>query len=90
MAVEIGVPVSEFWDITPHELNLKINAYGKRHKEQNDALLIQAFLISRWVWAKRVNIKKFITEEKPKGPMTDKQMLEQVKKLNELLGGEVK
>ena len=90
MAVEIGMSIPEFWDITPHELNLKINAYGKRQKEQQDAMLIQAFLISRWVWKKRVNIKKLISEEKPKGPMTDDEMLEQVKRLNRMLGGEVK
>lgn len=84
------MPISEFWEITPHELNLKINAYGKRQKEQQDAMLIQAFLISRWVWQKRVDIKKLINEERPKGSMNDDQMLAQVKKLNRMLGGEVK
>lgn len=84
------MPISEFWEITPYELNLKINTYSNHQKEKRDAMLVQAFLISRWVWQKRVNIKKFITEEKPKGPMTDDEMLEQVKRLNRMLGGEMR
>lgn len=53
-------------------------------------MMYQAFLISRWVWAKKVNIEKFINFDKKKEVMTDDEMLAQVKALNMLFGGEVR
>lgn len=51
--------------------------------------IYQAYLISRWVWQKKVDIEKILNTEKKKA-MTDEQMLEKVKALNAIFGGEVK
>jgi len=50
---------------------------------------MQAYLISRWVWAKRVNIRKILNTDVEKKTMTDEQMLERVKALNMVFGGTV-
>ena len=89
LAASIGVPITEFWDITPFELSTVVKGYAKRQEQRQKESMYQAYLISRWVWAKKVDIKKFLGDQKPKRRMTDQEMLERVKQLNALLGGEV-
>ena len=47
-------------------------------------------MISRFVWQKKIDIKKMLNIKKEKKVMTDEDMLNQVKILNMMLGGEVK
>mgnify|MGYP000883704311 CR=1 FL=1 len=82
--------ITEFWEITPHELNIRAKGYAKRQEQQQKLTIYQAYLISRWVWSKKIDIKKYLGENKPKRKMSDEEMLERVKQLNALLGGEVK
>lgn len=85
--------MSEFWEMTPDELNLTANVYMEKKKQEEQNMIIQAYLISRWVWAKNVPIEKILGEMgtvKEKKEMTDEQMFNQVKMLNNLFGGEVK
>ena len=85
--------MSEFWDMTPDELNLSADFYAEKKKQEEHNMIMQAYLISRWVWAKDVPIEKILNElgtNKEKKEMTDEQMLAQVKVLNALFGGEVK
>lgn len=89
LAASIGVPITEFWDITPFELSTVVKGYAKRQEQRQKESMYQAYLISRWVWAKKIDIKKYLGENKPKRKMTDEEMLERVKQLNALLGGEV-
>jgi len=92
--------------MTPYEFSVIVRGYSlrKEHeakeyeaKLQNErALLVeQAFLISRWVWQKRIkkqDIEKIlkVEEQSSKKQMTNEQMLAQVKALNILFGGEVR
>lgn len=79
--------------MTPYELNLSAEIYAEKKKQEEQNMIIQAYLISRWVWAKEVPIEKILNElgtNKEKREMTDEQMLAQVKVLNALFGGEVK
>jgi hypothetical protein len=72
-------------------LSAEIYAEKKKQDEQN--LIIQAYLISRWVWAKEVPIEKILEDmgnKQENKAMTDEEMLNQVKVLNALFGGEVK
>ena len=89
LATSIGVPITEFWDLTPHELGLVVRGYAKRQEQRQKEDMFQAYLISRWVWAKKVDIKKYLGENKPKRKMTDEEMLAKAKALNALLGGTV-
>ena len=93
LAASIGIPVSEFWEMTPYELNLAANVYVEKKQQEQQNMVIQAYLISRWVWAKDVPIEKILNElgtSKDKKEMTDEEMLNQVMTLNAMLGGEVK
>ena len=89
LATSIGMSITEFWEITPFELSTVVKGYAKRQEQRQKESMYQAYLISRWVWAKKVDIKKYLGENKPKRKMTDEEMLERVKQLNALLGGEV-
>ena len=97
LAISIEVPMSEFWEMTPYELNLTANSYRKKQKSKykvdQKQLAYEAYLISRWVWAKNVKIEEILgrideVQEKTK-EMTDEQMLNQVKVLNAMFGGSV-
>jgi len=82
--------ITEFWEITPFELSLAVKGYAKRREIESKESIYQAYLISRWVWQKKINIDKILDFEKKKKTMTDDEMLEKVKALNALFGGEVK
>lgn len=93
LAAFIGIPITEFWEMTPYELNVYAEIYGEKKKQEEQNMVMQAYLISRWVWAKDVPIEKILNElgaNKDKKEMTDEEMLNQVKILNNLFGGEVK
>lgn len=89
LATTIGMLITEFWEITPFELSLAVKGYSKRQEQRQKESMYQAYLISRWVWAKKIDIKKYLGEDKPKRRMTDEEMLEKVKTLNALMGGTV-
>ncbi len=89
LATTIGMLITEFWEITPFELSLAVKGYSKRQEQRQKESIYQAYLISRWVWAKKVDIKKYLGENKPKRRMTDEEMLEKAKVLNALFGGTV-
>ena len=100
LATSIGITISEFWEITPYELSIAVRGFCKRkereaeeysakYKQQQKDLIYQAYLISRWVWAKKVDIEKILNVKPKQKNMSDEEMLAQVKALNTLFGGEV-
>ncbi len=100
-AALIGITYNEFLKITPQILNIYIEAYQSKKeleyqeyetklKNEQILLTIQAYQISRWVWAKRLDIKKILSNFEDKKEMTDNEMLKKVKALNALFGGEVR
>ena len=79
--------------MTPDELNLSAKNYAEKKKTEQQNMIIQAYLISRWVWTKNIPIEKILEDmgtKKEMTEMTDEQMLVQVKMLNAMFGGEVK
>lgn len=89
LATSIGVSITEFWEITPFELSMAARGYSKRQEQRQKESMYQAFLISRWVWKKKIDIEKYLGEQKPKKRMTDEEMLAKAKVLNALFGGTV-
>ena len=90
LATFIGISLTEFWEITPFELNIAAKSYEKRRKIESKESIYQAYLISRWVWQKKIDIEKILKSDNKKKIMTDEQMLEKIKGLNAIFGGEVK
>lgn len=79
--------------MTPRVLNIYIKAYTDEKKEREKELVSQAYLISRWVWQKNIDIDKILksidSKEEKQKQMTDDQLLAQAKMLNAMFGGEV-
>jgi hypothetical protein len=76
--------------MTPAELNVYAEAYVENKENEQRENIYQAYLISRWVWQKKVDIQKYLGANKKKKQMSDEQMLNQVKMLNTVFGGKVK
>lgn len=79
--------------MTPRVLNIYTKAYTDEKKEREKELVSQAYLISRWVWQKNIDIDKILksidSKEEKQKQMTDGQLLAQAKMLNAMFGGEV-
>lgn len=84
------MPISEFWNMTPYELGLTAKGYSQRKEMDQKESIYHAYLISRWVWQKRIDIEKILKHEEKKKEMTDDEMLQQAMKLNAMFGGVVK
>jgi len=88
----------EFWELTPYEFFLKVDAYSKKKIEHTKEQITIAYLNALWTiqWlGKRHNHPRPLKEildsiGKEKREMTDEEMFERVKALNVLFGGEVK
>jgi len=84
--------------MTPKELNIVARAYGKRKTDEFKEKITLAYLNALWTiqWLGKKHqqpkpLKEILaTIGKERKVMTDEQMLERVKQLNALLGGEVK
>jgi|GEM_PF-527567 len=100
LAALIGIPISEFWEMTPYELNIYAEAYFEKqkndYKEKLSLEYYNAMWTIKWLGKKSQHPKPLneilneIDKEKEKKIMTDEQMLAQVKVLNALFGGEIK
>ena len=79
--------------MTPKVLNIYLKAHNERQMNKIREDIYQAYLISRWVWQKKIDIEKILNQigaKEPKKVMTDETMFKQVQVLNRLFGGEVK
>ena len=94
VAAQIGIDYNIFLEMTPRVLNVYAKAYEEEKQLKQKENIYQAYLISRWVWQKRVDIEKVVksidSKKSNKKQMTDEQMLAQAKALNAVFGGEVK
>ena len=103
LAYSIGIGITEFWELTPYELIIAQRGFYKNKEREADEykakiesqrvlMTVQAYQISRWVWAKKLDIKEILKEIQSPGKkqMTDEQMLARVRSLNALFGGEVR
>lgn len=87
-AAQIGIPVSEFWGMTPGELGIYVEVYISNKKQEREDQIVLEYMNAAWQRAKRLPNIKSILDDKPK-KMTNKQMLDVIKKLNQAFGGEV-
>ncbi len=63
-----------------------VDEYNKKKNLENKKDIHQAYLISRWVWQKKINIEKILQTNKEKKVMTNEEMLKQVQILNTVFG----
>lgn len=82
--------LSEYDELTPHELNLHIQAYNERLTRESKERITAAYLVAGWSRVKKLpDLKKILGEDR-RSEQTEKQMLNTVKMLNAAFGGVVK
>lgn len=83
----------EFWELTPYEFTLIVNSYVEKKEEKEDEKLTLAYLNAMWtiqfLGGKNIPKLEDYLNRKTKKEMTDKDMLNQIKLLNNVLGGEI-
>lgn len=82
--------IQDYNEMTPHELNLHIEAFGERRNEESESILINAYMAAYWHRVKKMpSIKEVLKKpnQKKQRDQTPAEMLEMVKKLNAALGG---
>lgn len=92
-ATLIGVSPLEFWQLTPFEFGLMVKSYSKKTEDENREKITLAYVNAYWnaQWMGGKNKPPTLESllSKNKKQMTPEQMLEQVKQLNAIFGGEV-
>ncbi len=77
--------------MTPREFAVYIEAHNQKIQDKQEQrqreIYASAFLISRFVWAKKIPAYEKVFGSGQKQEMTDKEMLKQVEALNALFGG---
>lgn len=99
-AAFIGIPLSEFYRMTPKEFSIYVEGFNERKeietKEQITIAYANALWTIQWLGKKSDHPKALeeilgnIEAVREKKVMSDIDMLNQVKVLNALFGGEVK
>ncbi|MCV4233304.1 hypothetical protein OHJ21_19155 [Virgibacillus sp. LDC1] len=80
--------LTEYNDMTPHELNLFIKAYNDRMVRDHKERITMAYLTAAWGRTKKLpDLKKILKEDKPKKQQSAEDMLSIVKQLNAAFGG---
>ena len=91
IATLCGISPLDFWELTPYEISLVANSYAKRREEEAEERITLAYMNAMWsiqfLSKNKPKLEKIL--KKRKKEMTDKEMLNQVRILNNLLGGEV-
>lgn len=81
----------EFWQVTPYEFSLMVNSYAKRREEEAEEKITLAYINAAWtvqfLGKNKPKLDKILNKKKKKKEMTDEEMLNQVKLLNNLMGG---
>lgn len=76
--------------MTPFELSIYIKAFTEKEKERSKQIIIQAYYTEAFARQKKLpDIDKLFKEDKPKKQQNSKAMLEEIKKINAMFGGEV-
>ncbi|MGG3307320.1 hypothetical protein ABER23_07825 [Paenibacillus lautus] len=87
-AFTVGLSLSEYNGMTPHELNLFIKGYNDRLIRDNKEGLTLAYLTAAWGRTKKLpDLKKILKEDTSNKQQTAEEMLNIVKQLNAVFGG---
>lgn len=88
-ATLIGINVLDFWELTPYEFSLTVEAFNKNKEEEQEEKLTLVWLGAAWQRAKKMpRLREILNKIETPQKMTDEQMLKKVKALNSALGGE--
>lgn len=87
-AARVGISINDFWDMTPLELSVYVEAKLEEIKQNREDSIMLEYMNAAWQRAKKLpNIKSIIKE--PKKQMSDQEMFNVVKALNSAFNGKV-
>lgn len=89
-AAFMNMTISEFDKTTPRDFFIYQDGFLQKENLEQKQSIYQAYLISRWVWQKKIDIKKILEAKQEEEIMTDDEMEKMAKKLNKLFGGKEK
>lgn len=91
MAIRIGLSIDYYNEITPHELNLHIQAYNEQLQHERQQGLTLAYLTAYWGRVKKMPSLKSLLDDmdssRSSTAKTDEQLLRMVRQLNAAMGG---
>lgn len=90
-AIQLGISRTEYEEMTPYELNLHAKIYMKVRKEEEEQKIVLTYLGASWQRAKKMpSLKSILNKTEPKKKkMSENDIFEEIKRLNEAFGGDV-
>ena len=86
-AAHVGINISDFWEMTPRELCVYVDAYTERVKNEQDNMMIYAYMGAYLGRVKKMpQLKEFIDRKESK-PKTAEDILEEIRRMNASFGG---
>jgi hypothetical protein len=87
-ATLINLDILTFWELTPYEFSLMVQAHSKRVEQEREDKLVLTYLGAAWQRAKKMpSLESIIGKQTSKKEMSDKEMLRVVMALNKAFGG---
>ena len=75
--MQAGIRPAEFWDLTPDELQLHLDALGERLEREERTMRAHAYIVSRLVWATDPPpFEEFVLGERPDAYLTPEERTE--------------
>lgn len=93
-AAYIGLSLREFWELTPFEFSLLVDAYIQKFEQEAEEKIILTYANALWTaqWlfgkTKPPKLEKLLNKKRKK--MTPEEMLAEVKRLNAMFGGKIR
>lgn len=90
MWAQMGFSIFDFWNTTPYEFSIILEGYSERRQQEYDSIITQAYLVSRWVWAKKLpSLEDMLNKKQSNKEMSDDQMMKMAMALNKMFGGDI-
>lgn len=90
MAFQVGIDPLMFWELTPNELSVAVQAFAEKMKREHEQQVVVAYLNAYWHRVKKMpSLKEVLGGKSLKKKKTPEEMLSVVKQLNEAFGGTV-
>lgn len=87
MAVRVGIDLNDFWNMTPYELTIYIDAWNEKEKQEDERYIVSAWLSAAWYRCEKLPKLSEILGREIETEQTDEQLLESIIELNKKFGG---
>lgn len=90
MAIEVGLSLSDFDRITPFELSVMVDIYNRKMQLRHEELITQSYLSAYYNRIKKMpSLKEVLNKKDQKKNDDGNSALDEIKRINAALGGNV-